>query len=158
MKKAIIAAIAASIFLILSSAGCSMGGLISGNYTDEDIESLPDIDIDEREVELIENIDEKMETSYEMETAILSSDEVKDPFKPYYLTEEEKENMLMLEKIYSEDGVWYTEIKFNEFLYKLTEGDIFANVYKLQAINENSVVLLKGDEIITISLGQLLYD
>ena len=52
----------------------------------------------------------------------------------------------------------YAEIKFNEFSYKLVETDVFAEIYKVQAINENSVVLLKGDEIITIFLDQLILD
>ncbi|MGM0365593.1 MAG: hypothetical protein ACQEP5_03550 [Actinomycetota bacterium] len=158
MKKIIVLAITASMLIASVSYGCSIFSL-AGQKAEDDVESLPDVEIDEREIELIESIDQELETSYQLKQDISISEEVKDPFKPYYVTEEEeKENMLLVEQIYSEDGIWYAEIKFNEFLYKLTGGDVFANVYKLEVINENSVVLLKGDEIITISLGQLLYD
>ncbi len=157
MNKIIVSALTAFLIIFISS-GCGLAGLI-GQEPEVEIENIPIIEIDETEIELIKNIDERLETSYEMSKDTLSSEEVSDPFRPYYLgAEEEKENTLFLEQIYSDDGAWYAEVKFNEFLYKLTPGDIFANIYKLEVVHENSVVLLKGDEIITLSLGQLLYD
>ncbi len=158
MKKIIILAFCIGLALSFMSTGCSPAVLFRPGAEDN-VESVPVIVIDEREIGLINNIDEELETSYHMDTGILASEEVNDPFKPYYrIDEEEKENTLFLEQIYLEDGLWYAKIKFNEFLYKLNEGDVFANVYKLEVVHENSVVLLKGDEILTVSLGQLLYD
>ncbi len=155
MKKIII--FGTVLLTIFACAGCTLAGL-PGQPAD-DVKKVPIIEIDEREIELIENIDEQLETSYQTEVEMVDTDAVRDPFKPYYITEEEeKENVLLLETIYSEQGQWYAEIRFNEFLYKLAQGDVFANIYMLEAVHENSVVLLKGDEIITLSLGQLLYD
>ncbi|MDZ7838180.1 MAG: hypothetical protein U5N58_09620 [Actinomycetota bacterium] len=125
----------------------------------QELTSIPEVEIDERELAIIENIDENMETNYQAQKESVVNPDVADPFKPYYTQQaQEQENTIRLDQIYSQDGVEYAEVKFNEFDYKLTETDVFAEVYQVQAINENSVVLLKGDEIITLILGQLLYD
>ena len=51
-----------------------------------------------------------------------------------------------------------TELSLNEFQYLLREGDTFNIIYQVQSINEDSVVLLKGDVIITLYIDEIKYD
>ena len=79
--------------------------------------------------------------------------------KSFIQDEEEKEkNVLKLEKIYSRDEVEYAEINLNDYTYRVKETDIFSYIYLVQAINNDSVALLKGDEIINISIDEIIYD
>jgi len=85
---------------------------------------------------------------------------VRDPFKPFYIKdeEEEKKNILKLEKIYTRDGIEYAELSLNDYSYLLKEGDTFYDIYLVQVINDTSVVLLKGDDIVTVFIGAVVYD
>lgn len=87
-------------------------------------------------------------------------DSVRDPFKPFYIKDEEEEekNILKLERIYTEDGIEYAELSLNDYLYQLKEGDTLSDIYLVQAINDTSVVLLKGDDIVTVFIGAVVYD
>ncbi|NQT67705.1 MAG: hypothetical protein HQ569_09065 [Actinobacteria bacterium] len=46
-------------------------------------------------------------------------DSVRDPFKPFYIKdeEEEKKNILKLEKIYTRDEIEYAELSLNDYSY-----------------------------------------
>lgn len=83
---------------------------------------------------------------------------VRDPFKPFYIKdeEEEKKNILKLEKIYTRDGIEYAELSINDHSYLLK--DTFYDIYLVQAINDTSVVLLKGDEYLTVFIDTVTYD
>ena len=87
-------------------------------------------------------------------------DSVRDPFKPFYIKdeEEEKKNILKLEKIYTRDGIEYAELSLNDYSYLLKEGDTLYDIYLVQAINDTSVVLLKGDEYLTVFIDTVIYD
>lgn len=141
-------------------AGCQIKSFLFPEQKIEiDTGPVLDIDLDQRQLAMIETIDDNLETTYQIKGDVDISHDIRNPFQPYYIQQnQENENTIKLEKIYSQDGVDYAEIKFNEFSYKLVETDVFAEIYKVQAINENSVVLLKGDEIITIFLDQLILD
>ena len=71
---------------------------------------------------------------------------------------DEKKNIIELKKILNENGEKFVELRFNDFLYLLTEGDIFADFYSVKEIKSDSVVLLKNNEIITIFINEILYD
>lgn len=164
--KKIILSSAAVLFILCIlqfASGCSVSTLIEESYQKEGTPGkLPSIKIDEREIESISASDRKMKKDYEFETDIsIVEDSIRDPFEPFYIDKEELEekNVLILEKIYREDDVSYAEINFNNIVYKLKKQDVFGNNnYRVEAINPTSVVLLKGDEIITIFIDQISYD
>jgi len=87
-------------------------------------------------------------------------DSVRDPFKPFYIKdgEEEEKNVFELVIIYSEGGVEYADLFLNGYNYLLKEGDTLSDIYLVLAINENSVVLLKGDDIVTVFINIVAYD
>ncbi|MDD3520783.1 MAG: hypothetical protein PHU65_06100 [Actinomycetota bacterium] len=124
--------------------------------TEIKIEELDESSFDDQEI-LKENISEKID-SYE---EIKFTEEIRDPFKPFFLKSSEEQgiqNQLILEKIYSDNENLYVEINFNSSTYKLKQGDQFAKIYQVNVINEDSIVLLKGDELITIYMNEIYYD
>lgn len=166
LKKALI--IFSLIVLLTASqimAGCSITGIVKESYmSGDDALELPEVEIDEKEISEIGKEDVNIKKSYAIEDEIDFIDEsVKDPFKPFYIEEEtdeteEEKNIFELERIYITDGVEYAELSFNDHLYLLKEYDLFGYYYFVQAINETSVVLLKGDDTLTVFLGSVLYD
>ena len=166
--KKIYVSIAASILLfiiVIISSGCSIQGIIEETYMSQDyIKEVPYVDIDEDEIKRMAYADGEMKESYEAdESIILEEEDIRNIFEPFYLEDEkedaeEKKDLLRLDKIYSENEVNYTELKLNDYLYRLKEGDIFGTIYQVQVINSTSVVLLKGDEIITIFIGEVYYN
>ena len=143
-------------------SGCSVYTIIKESYmTEEEGLELPQIDIDEKEISGIGKVDVEIKKSYDIEEEInLIDDSVRDPFKPFYIKdgEEEEKNMLKLEKIYTMDGIEYAELSLNDYSYLLKEGDPLLDIYLVQAINETSVVLLKGDDIVTVFIDIAVYD
>ena len=143
-------------------SGCSVYTIIKESYmAEEEGLELPQIDIDEKEISGIGKVDIEIKKSYDPEEEInLMDDSVRDPFKPFYIKDEEEEekNMLKLERIYTEDGIEYAELSLNDYLYQLKEGDTLSDIYLVQAINDTSVVLLKGDDIVTVFIDTVIYD
>jgi hypothetical protein len=143
-------------------SGCSVYTIIKESYmAEEEGLELPQIDIDEKEISGIGKVDIEIKKSYDPEEEInLIDDSVRDPFKPFYIKdgEEEEKNMLKLERIYTEDGIEYAELSLNDYLYQLKEGDTLSDIYLVQAINDTSVVLLKGDDIVTVFIDIVVYD
>ena len=148
-------------FLFTSSA-CSISGLLDEAFGAQDIVEDLQLDVDEKEIASISISDQRMEEKYDISLEDISNiaDELDNPFEPFYFNsgQAEVENILKLENIYSEDGNEYVEINLNEFQYLLKEGDIFDLIYQVQSINQDSVVLLKGDEIITLFIDEIKYD
>ncbi len=150
------------IFTLIS--GCSLNQLFKDFIPDDniyvDIEKINMDDIDVKSLEITDKaFDEKIDTSNEIK---ISSDKMRDPFMPFYLYPESDSetlrNKLVVEKIYSQDETFYTEINLNDSVYKLKTEDLFGKIYQVRAINTDSVVLLKGDEIITIYMNEIYYD
>ncbi|MFA5014263.1 MAG: hypothetical protein WC549_01800 [Actinomycetota bacterium] len=143
-------------------SGCSVYDMIKETYTgSEETLELPEIEIDEEEIQEIGKSDTDIRKSYDIESEIdLSDESARNPFKPFFIRddEEEEKNVLKLEKIYSRDEVEYAEINLNDFTYRVKETDPLSNIYLVQAINDDSVALLKGDEIINISIDEIIYD
>ena len=143
-------------------SGCSVYNIIKESYTGEgETLELQEVEIDEEEIQEIGKSDINIRKSYDVEGEINLADEsARDPFKPFYIKDEEEEekNVLRLEKIYTKDQVEYAEINLNDYTYKIKEGDPLSDIYLVQAINVDSVVLLKGDEIINISIDEIIYD
>jgi len=141
-------------------SGCSVYTIIKESYmAEEEGLELPPIDIDKKEISGIGKVEGKK--SYDPEEEInLMDDSVRDPFKPFYIKdgEEEEKNVLELESRYSEYGIEYAEISLNGYLYKLKQGDPLSDIYLVYAINDTSVVLLKGDDIVTVFIGAVVYD
>ena len=50
------------------------------------------------------------------------------------------------------------KIKFNDHTYILTALDTFYDVYMIQSINETSVIILKGDEVLTLFIDEMVQD
>ncbi len=148
------------LLLILSS--CSISNIVSETYSSGD-ESLKlrDIKIDDREVESITVLEGEMEQSYDISKGISTiADELEDPFEPFFITNEDntQKNILVLVAITTSEGNSLSEIKFNDFTYLLTEGDIFLEIYQIQSINDTSIIILKGDEVLTLHIGEMIYD
>lgn len=150
--------IAAVIFIF----GCSSCAILKESYmAEEEGLELPQVEIDEKEISGIGKVDTEIKKSYDIGEEInLTDASTRDPFKPFYIKEdqEEKKNMLKLEKIYKESGIEYAELCLNDYSYLLKEGDTFYDIYLVQAINDTSVVLLKGDDIVTVFMGTVVYD
>jgi hypothetical protein len=152
----------ASFVILFSLTGCLSIPLFDSEINDAQlkteikIEELDESSFDDQEI-LKENISEKID-SYE---EIKFTEEIRDPFKPFFLKSSEEQgiqNQLILEKIYSDNENLYVEINFNSSTYKLKQGDQFAKIYQVNVINEDSIVLLKGDELITIYMNEIFYD
>lgn len=143
-------------------SGCSVYSMIKETYTGrEEALELPEVEIDEEEIQEIGKSDTDIRKSYDIESEIdLEDESARNPFKPFFIRDEEEEekNVLKLEKIYTRDEVEYAEINLNDFTYKVKETEIFSDIYMVQAINADSVALLKGDEIINISIDEIIYD
>ena len=152
----------AIMFGLIMGSACSIGNMLEEAFGPQNIIEDMDIDVDEKEIESINVAAQRMEEKYDISLDDISNiaDELDDPFKPFYIAgeETEEENVLKLENIYTKDGDEYAEISLNEFQYLLKEGDIFNAIYQLQSINQDSVVLLKGDEIITLFIDEIKYD
>ena len=148
--------------IITCISGCSLSNLIMESFTREiETPEIPDVEIDDAEIKTIGKGDIEIKKSYDVETEISVMDEsLRNPFKPFYVINEETEekNILKLEKIFSKDGIDYAEINFNDYTYSLKLDDTLSDAYLVQAINVNSVVLLRGDEILTLYLDIPVYD
>ena len=150
-----------SAILLLLGTGCAINDMVTATYNNNSSLTLRNIDIDDKEVESIKTVNSEMEKSYDISEGISSiADDLENPFKPFYLQEaaEEIKNILILENIYLEDSVEYCEVKFNDYKYILTELDTFQDTYMIQAINDTSVIVLKGDEILTLFIGEMVHD
>lgn len=143
-------------------SGCSVYTIIKESYmAEEEGLELPQIDIDEAEIKGIGKSDIDIRKSYDIDNEISVIDKsVRDPFKPFYIKDEEEDekNILKLEKIYTRDGIEYAELSLNDYSYLLKEGDTFYDIYLVQAINDTSVVLLKGDDMVTVFIDTVIYD
>jgi hypothetical protein len=157
-----IAVIISFVFIIISVSGCSIFDMIIESYTGVvEIPEAPDIEIDDADISEIGKDGVDIRKSYDVDNEIGTMDEsLRDPFRPFYITDEEtgEKNALKVEKIFTKDAVEYVEINFNNYTYKLKEEDTLSDTYLVQAINVNSVVLLKGDEILTLFLDIPIYD
>lgn len=163
IKPLLISMIIISCAILLPSiSGCSVYNMIKETYAgEEDVLELPEVEIDEEEILEIGKSDTNTRKSYDMESEIdLTDESARNPFKPFFIQDEEEEekNVLKLEKIYTRDEVEYAEINLNDFTYRVKETDPLSDIYMVQAINEDSVALLKGDEVINISIGEIIYD
>lgn len=148
--------------MLFALSSCSISNIVSETYSsgNESLE-LRDIKIDEKEVESITVLEKEMEQSYDISKGISTiADELENPFEPFFITNEDntQKNILILEDITTNEGNSFAEIKFNEFTYLLTEGDIFLEIYQIQSINDTSVIILKGDEVLTLHIGEMIYD
>jgi hypothetical protein len=150
-----------AIICLLFGNGCSINDMVMTTYNNSSSLTLRDIDIDTKEVESIKTVNEEMEKSYDISNKISTiADELENPFKPVYLLEETEDikNILILENIYMEDNIEYCELKFNDYTYILSEVDTFQDIYMIQSINDTSVIVLKGDEILTLFIGEMVHD
>lgn len=158
----ILIAIISCMVMVPYISGCSVYRIIKESYVgEEESLELPETEIDEAEIKEIGKGDIDIKKSYDIEGEINLVDEsARDPFRPFYLQDEEEEekNVLKLESIYTKDGIEYAEISLNDYSYKLEEGDPLSDSYLVQVINSNSVVLLKGDDILNIFIDEIIYD
>ena len=148
--------------LLFALSSCSISNIVRETYSsgNESLE-LRDIKIDEKEVESITVFEKEMEQSYDISKGISTiADELENPFEPFFIANEDntQKNILILQDITTNEGNSFAEIKFNDFTYLLTEGDIFLEIYQIQSINDTSVIILKGDEVLTLHIGEMIYD
>lgn len=151
------------ILMVPAMGSCSINAMLDETYSGISGPAIRDgISIDEMEIESIRTIDREMEKSYDINQSISKiADELNDPFKSFYFEDEKdllSKNILSLENIYTEDGDKFCEIKFNDQLYLLKEDIVFNDIYMVQSINEGSVIILKGDEVLTLIIGGKLLD
>ncbi len=151
------------LIIIICLAGCTNFSFLAVDIKEEDLKSRIKLEnsakdgiFDEQRIQerdIVEKTD-----SYE---EINISEKVRNPFKPFYMKTGELEsvsNQLMLKNIYSAEKVYYVEIDVNGSIYKLKKDDQFAKIYQVLSINEDSIVLLKGDELITLYMNEIYYD
>ncbi len=151
-----------SLIMAVIFTGCRNFSFFESAISDADLKTkikIEDTDINALNTQEIlkGDINEKIESSDE----IIFTEEIRNPFMPFYMKSQDEQtvtNQLALEKIYSDDENIYAEIDINGSTYKLKLGDQFAKIYQVQAINESSIVLLKGDELITIYMNEIYYD
>lgn len=150
--------------LLFGLSSCSITALLDNlNFDDSASSDIMKINLDENELKSLEmtnqTIEEKIDTSSEIS---VSSEEIRDPFMPFFMNtkaeNENQKNMLTVERIYSESSIFFVEINLNDAVYKLKTDDLFGKIYQVKAINADSVVLLKGDEIITLFINEIYYD
>jgi len=121
------------------------------------------INIDENELKNLDITNKTFNEQIDSTNNVkLNVDKLRDPFLPFYLNNNQnneiQKNKIIVEKIYSENEVVYTEISLNDATYKLKKDDLFGKIYQVKAINADSVVLLKGDEYITVYMNEVYYD
>jgi len=164
IKLILLILITVFVFLLFNLSGCSLAALFDNtNFQDSVSLDISSINLDENELKSLEitnqTIEEKIDTPNKIS---FSSIEIRDPFLPFFMNSnsevEEQENMLTVEKIYSENNIFFVEINFNDAVYKLKTEDLFSKIYQVKAINADSVVLLKGEEIITLFINEIYYD
>jgi hypothetical protein len=162
IKSLVVSIIVISCTILLQSiSGCSVYNMIKETYSGgEEVLEPPEIEIDEEEIQEIGKGDINIRKTYDIESEIdLTDESARNPFKPFFIRDEEEEkNVLKLEEIYTRDEVEYADINLNDFTYRVKETDPLSDIYMVQAINEDSVALLKGDEVINISIGEIVYD
>ena len=150
--------------LLFGLSSCSITTLLDNfNIIDSASSDTVKINLDENELKSLEitnqTIEEKIDTVSEIK---ISSEGIRDPFLPFFMNSDSEnknqKNMLVVERIYSESSVFFVEINLNEAVYKLKLDDLFGKIYQIKAINADSVVLLKGDEIITLFVNEIYYD
>jgi hypothetical protein len=151
-------------FLLFGLSSCSISTLLGNlSFNDSTSYDIVKINLDENELKSLEitnqTIEEKIDTPSKIN---VSSEEIRDPFMPFFMNSkaknENQKNMLTVERIYSESGIFFVEINLNSAVYKLKLDDLFGKIYQVKAINADSVVLLKGDEIITLFINEVYYD
>lgn len=151
-------------FLAYGLSSCSITTLFDNVVLDDEIPSdIARINIDENELKRLEitnqTFEEKIDTSSEIN---FSSSDIRDPFLPFFMNlqpdGDKQKNMLTVAGIYSEGNVFFVEIDLNDAVYKLKTSDLFGKIYQVKVINADSVVLLKGDEIITLFINEIYYD
>jgi len=95
---------------------------------------------------------------YEMETGTTTTAPVSSaPTSSLPVTTGVSERVVIVEEIYEMRGILYTDIKVNDVTYdKLKAGSEFADVFVVREIvDEQSVVLLCGDETYELKVNQL---
>jgi len=140
-------------------AGCSLDQLVRTTYDSSSSLTLRDVEIDEKEVESIRTASTELQNDYDISQGISTiADQLENPFEPFYYEEQTDEikNIFILENIYFENDLEYCEIKINDYTYVLAETDTFLDNYMVQSINESSVIILKGDEILTLFIGEMI--
>lgn len=164
IKLIIIILITVFIFLLFSLSACSLTALFdNASIKGSSYLDMSGINLDENELKSLEitnqTIEEKIDTPSKIS---FSSSEIRDPFLPFFMSQdsenEDQKNMLTVEKIYSENNIFFVEIDLNDAVYKLKAEDLFGKIYQVKAINADSVVLLKGEEIITLFINEIYYD
>lgn len=163
-KKNLKAFVCLSIFLILISlTGCKQTLFPASDIKKEDLETKVKLENSDRdyffdnEKLLKKDIVEKMDSIDEVQL----SEKTRNPFKPFFVEKSDSQdfsNQLILVNIYSIDKIFYIEIEVNGSIYKLKKDDQFARIYQVLSINEDSIVLLKGDELITLYMNEIYYD
>lgn len=66
--------------------------------------------------------------------------------------------LLLLESTYNKDGQMYARMKYGEDSYEVKAGDqIDTSSYKVLKVENSSVILLYGDDQLTLAVGQEVY-
>jgi hypothetical protein len=160
----IIVLVIMSLILLFSLSSCSISTLLDNmNVIESASSGTVKINLDENELKNLEitnqSIEEKIDATNEIK---ISSEGIRDPFLPFFMNSNSENtnqrNMLVVERIYSESNVFFVEINLDDAVYKLKLNDLFGKIYQIRAINADSVVLLKGEEIITLFVNEIYYD
>jgi len=156
--------LSAVLILTVALSSCSILTLLDNfNFADSYLLNTTKITLDENELNSLEITNQTSEEKIDVTSeASISNAGLRDPFKPFSTNSnkvnEDESNMLVAKKIYSESGIFYVEISFNESVYKLKIDDLFGKIYQVKAINADSVVLLRGDEVLTLFINEIYND
>jgi len=83
--------------------------------------------------------------------------EMRDPFVPVFSAAEQiseviSEDELILRNIYSEETIKYADIELGGIIYKVTEGEVFAEYYVINTIGSTYVDIYEDDKLTRIYL------
>src|SRR4030042_5695071 len=93
IKSLVISTIIISCVILLPSiSGCSVYNMIKETYSgEEEVLELPEIEIDEEEIQEIGKSDTNTRKSYDIESEIdLTDESARNPFKPFFIQDEEE--------------------------------------------------------------------
>lgn len=156
MKK-VVSILISNIILIFLVAGCSLINPLGNPSNIKESEKFTIPKLEESEPDPTYLLKESYEDAESLSLEGYDVTTMRDPFKPIFsaakqLSEAISEDELILRNIYSEDTIDYTDIELGGIIYKVTEGDRFAEYYVVSTIGATYVDIFEGDNLTRIYL------
>jgi hypothetical protein len=156
MKK-IFSILIGNIVLIFLVVGCSLINPFSDLSRIKESEKFTIPKLEESEPDPTYLLKESYEEAEKLSLEGYDVTMMRDPFMPVFsaaeqLSEAVSEDELILRNIYSEDTIKYADIELGGIIYKVKEGDEFAEYYVVNTIGSTYVDIFEGDNLTRIYL------